>query len=164
MLCINCRDHRVLLLTQPGSLHTMSYYSFPDCFVRNITHTSRRPLKWEHPSKRRRTIHLCFSIHFLYSWGFLFFWLIRAASQKVIFHFATSPVLQSAQWQIDPVGLLWVWCLQMAQWCWWGTLVYWWTAQGRAEGEVLQNASDSNTIWTVKCQGEMWGMDDPAPW
>lgn len=57
--------------------------------------------------------------------GSSFFWLLGATSQNAIFHPATSPVLQAARWQIDPVGLLWVLCLQMARWCWWGTLVYW---------------------------------------
>lgn len=32
------------------------------------------------------------------------------------------------------------------------------------KGEVLQSVSNSNTILTVKCRGEMWGMDEPAPW
>lgn len=157
---INIRDHRVLLLTQPGSLHTMS---FPDCFVTNITHTSSRLLKWERPSKRR-TIRLSFSLHSLYPWGFLFFfWLFEATSQKVIFHLTTSPVPQSARWQINPVGLLGVLCLQMARRCWWGTLVYRRLHGRMCRGEVLQSVSNSNTIWTVKCQGEMWGMDEPAP-
>lgn len=157
MHAINIRDHRVVLLTQTGSLRTMSYYGFPDCFVKNITHTSSRPLKWEHPSKRRRMMHLSFSIHSLYSWRCLCYWL-RATSQKVIFHLATSPVLQSACWQINPVGLLGVLCPQMARWCWWGSLLYW-----RGGGGVL-------TEWVIvtlsglKCQAEMWGMDEPVPW
>lgn len=45
----------------------MGYYSSPDCFVTNTT--PRQPLKWEHPSKRRRMMRLSFPIHFLCSWG-----------------------------------------------------------------------------------------------
>lgn len=133
----------------------MSYYSFPDCFVKNITHTqtetptSSRPRKRVHPSKRNRTIHLSFSIHPLYSWGFLFFWLFSATSQKVIFHPATLPVLQLAQWQINPVGLLWALCLQMARWCWWGTLVYWSRVRGR-----------SYRVWVIVTLSWLWNAGE----
>lgn len=30
--------------------------------------------------------------------------------------------------------------------------------------EVLQSVSNSNSIQTVKCKGETWGTDEPAPW
>lgn len=108
------------LLTRPESLHTISYYSLPDCFCqKHYTHEQQAG------AMRSRTMHFSFAIQSLYSWGFFFSWLFRPTSQKVIFHLTTLPVLQSAQWQINPVGLLWVLCRQMARWCWWGTLVYW---------------------------------------
>lgn len=36
-------------------------------------------------------------------------------------------------------------------------------AQGSTEGRPYR-MSNSNTIRTVLCHGEMWGMDEPVPW
>lgn len=48
-----------------------------------------------HQKEEERCTLSC-SIHSLYSWGFLFFWLLRATSQKVIFHLASSPAAVSS--------------------------------------------------------------------
>lgn len=109
---------RVLLLTQPGSLHTMRYYSFFDCFVKNITHKSS---KWEPPSKRKM-VHLFLFILFTHGAYSLFSGSSQQPARRLFFT-STPHLPQSAQWQINPVGLLWVLCLQMARcadgalWC-----------------------------------------------
>lgn len=147
---ISMRDHRVLTL--PESLHTISYYSLADCFCQK-----HYTVEQQEGEMRSWTMHFSFTIHSRYSWGFFFSGLFSSTSQKVIFHLTTVPVLQSARWQINPVGLLWVLCRQMAWWCWWGMLMY------RRLHRGVQGGSLSNAIWTVKCQGEMWGVDEPEP-
>lgn len=149
MCGISLRDHRLLWLTQPESLRTMSYYSLPDCFCQKHYTHERQAVEMRAPIKKKQTDALLFfNSSSILVGGFLFFWLFRATSQKVILHLATLPVLQSAQWQINPVGLLWVLCRQMARWCWWGTLVYW-----RLDRDVQGR---SYRVWVIVTLSGLW--------
>lgn len=88
MCGINITDPRFIVDPAREPSHNELLWLFCQ---KHYTRTSSRPLKWEHPSKTSRTMHLTFSIHSLYSWGFRFFWLLKTTSQNVIFQLATSP-------------------------------------------------------------------------
>lgn len=111
MCGINVSDHGVLLLTLPENFHTMSHYSFCDCFIKNITDTGSKLWKRGH-SSNRRMIYLFFkSFSFLMRIPLsLALWsTLEATIREVISHLATSPVLQAALWQINPVAFLYRW-------------------------------------------------------
>lgn len=158
---INIGDYTYLLLAQPESLHTMSYYSLPDCFVKIITHTSSRPLKWGHPSKNKQ--NPIFFNSFSVLWGVPLFLALQSNHPEGYFspHHLTCPAVCSVTGKPSGLAL----SLVPAD----GTVVLMGHSGvletvGMCSGEVLQSVSNSNTIWAVKCQGKMWGMDKPAPW
>lgn len=154
MYGISMRDHRLLLLTQPESLHTMSYYSLPDCFCQKHYTHEQQAVEMRAPIKKKQTDALLIFNSSSILGGVPLFLALQSNEPEGYSspRHLTCPAVCSVTDKPSGFAL----SLVPAD----GTVVLMGhtgvleTRQRRAR-EVLQSVSTRNTIWTVKCQRKM---------